>query len=146
MISGLSLSSGLDDLALLYLATVQAVAYGTRHIIEAMDNSGYQIDTIVACGGGTKNTVFMQQHADASGCRIVLPKEKEAVLLGSAMLGACAAGEHPDLASAMRDMAAVGEIIEPQSDLKAFHDQKYAVFEKMYQDQCDYAELMGYEL
>jgi len=88
----------------------------------------------------------MQQHADASGCRIVLPKEKEAVLLGSAMLGACAAGEHPDLASAMRDMAAVGEIIEPQSDLKGFHDQKYAVFEKMYQDQCDYAELMSYAL
>ncbi|MBC8434706.1 MAG: FGGY-family carbohydrate kinase [Verrucomicrobia bacterium] len=146
MISGLSLSSGLDDLALLYLATVQAVAYGTRHIIEAMDNTGYQIDTIVACGGGTKNAVFMQQHADASGCRIVLPKEKEAVLLGSAMLGACAAGEHPDLASAMREMAKAGQIIEPQSELKAFHDQKYAVFAKMYQDQCDYAELMGYEL
>jgi len=90
MISGLKLSDTLDDLALLYLATIQAIAYGTRHIIAEMNTNGYHIDAVFACGGGTKNPLFLREHADITGCRILLPKEPEAVLLGSAILGAVA--------------------------------------------------------
>ena len=78
MISGLTLGETVDDLARLYLATVQAVAYGTRHIIDTLNGAGYSIETIFACGGGTKNPVFLREHADACGCRIVLPREPEA--------------------------------------------------------------------
>ena len=94
MISGLSLSAGPDDLARLYLATLQSLAYGTRHIIETLNDTGYRIDTILASGGFTRNPVFLREHADATGCRIVLPEEPEAVLLGAAILGAVAAGAH----------------------------------------------------
>src|SRR5439155_161089 len=84
-----------DDLAVLYLATVQAIAYGTRHILEALNAQGYGIDTILASGGGTKNPVFVREHSDVTGCRVVLPREPEAVLLGAAMLGAVASGDQP---------------------------------------------------
>src|SRR5699024_4111487 len=50
-ISGLTLSDTLDGLALQYLAGIQGVAYGTRHIIETMNQSGYSITNIVATGG-----------------------------------------------------------------------------------------------
>ncbi|MEX0325162.1 MAG: FGGY-family carbohydrate kinase [Puniceicoccaceae bacterium] len=142
MISGLKLSASLDDLALLYLATIQAIAYGTRHIIEALNEKGYAIDTIVACGGGTKNPVFLQQHADISGCRIVLPKEQEAVLLGSAMLGAAAAGTFGTLQEAMEAMSAAEGIIGPDASLSDFHRKKYAVFHRLYEDQLAYEALM----
>ena len=79
MISGLKLSAGLEDLARLYLATIQAVAYGTRHIIESLNARGYRISTLFACGSGTKNAVFLREHADATGCSVVLPQEPEAV-------------------------------------------------------------------
>src|SRR5207302_2172867 len=102
MISGLRLSDSLDDLALLYLATIQAIAHGTRHIVATMNAHGYRIDTILACGGGTKNPVFLREHADATGCRVVLPREPEAVLLGAAMLGAVASGDQPSVLAAMR--------------------------------------------
>ena len=143
MISGLRLSANLDDLALLYLATIQAIAYGTRHIIEAMNEKGYSINTIIACGGGTKNPVFVQQHADITGCRIVLPEEPEAVLLGSAMLGATAAGEFNSLPEAMAAMSNAGQVIEPNDQLNAYHAKKYRVFHQMYEDQIRYDELMA---
>jgi FGGY-family pentulose kinase len=147
MITGLSLSCTIDDLALLYLATIQAIAYGTRHIIEAMNESGYSIDTIIACGGGTKNPVFLQQHANATGCRVVLPEEREAVLLGASMLGACASGQFPDLRTAMQSMSRQGEVMPPEAgEERSYHDGKYKVFHELYADQVKHAAMMGTQL
>ena len=143
MITGLKLSASIDDLARLYLATIQAIAYGTRHIIEAMNATGYKIDTLVCCGGGTKNPVFLQQHANATNCRLIIPEEPEAVLLGSAMLGAVASGQFEDLPHAMAAMSRPNAVIEPQSEIKMFHDSKYKVFHRLYADQQAYAEIMS---
>lgn len=143
MVSGLPLSASLDDLAALYLATIQAIAYGTRDIIEAMNRAGYSIDTIFACGGGTRNPVFLREHADATGCRIVLPDEPEAVLLGAAILGAMGAGHFASLPEAMAAMSRAGRVIEPGNGaVRAYHDAKYAVFQRMHQDQVAYRGLM----
>src|SRR4029079_13068020 len=115
MVSGLKLSDSIDDLALLYLATVQSIAYGTRHIIEAMNAAGEKNGTarivdLLACGGGTKNPVFLREHADAGGLRVVLPRETEAVLLGSAVLGAVASGDRATVVDAMNAMNAAGQV------------------------------------
>ncbi|WBV45072.1 FGGY-family carbohydrate kinase [Pseudoroseomonas cervicalis] len=143
MVSGLRLAAGEEDLALLYLATVQAVAYGTRHIIEAMNAQGYAIETVMACGGGTKNPVFLREHADATGCQLVLPREPEAILLGAAMLGATAGGVQDSLAGAMAAMSGAGEVIAPgDAAVRRYHDAKYAVFRRMHDDQMAYRALM----
>ncbi|MBW4023465.1 MAG: FGGY-family carbohydrate kinase [Proteobacteria bacterium] len=144
MVSGVRLAAGPEDLALLYLATVQAIAYGTRHIVETLNAQGYVIDTILACGGGTKNPVFLREHADATGCRLVLPEEPEAVLLGSAILGAVAGGVQPDVRQAMAAMSRAGSVISPATDaVRQYHDAKYAVFQRMYADQMAYRALMS---
>ena len=144
MISGLKLSAGLDDLARLYLATIQAVAYGTRHIIESLNAKGYRISTLFACGGGTKNPVFLREHADATGCTVVLPQEPEAVLLGAAILGAVAAKAFPSILDAMGAMSGIGQVIEPgRGAVARYHDAKYSVFKKLYEDQMSYRRLMA---
>ena len=143
MVSGLALSATADDLARLYLATIQAIAYGTRHIVEALDAEGYAIDTLLASGGGTKNPVFLREHADAGGCRIVLPEEPEAVLLGAAMLGAVAAGLHPGLPAAMAAMSRAGSILQPDPATRRYHDAKYAVFRRLQADQMAYRAIMA---
>ncbi len=143
MISGLSLSASADDLARLYLATVQAIAYGTRHIIETLNAEGYAINAIMAAGGGTKNPVFLREHADACGCAIVLSEEPEAILLGSAMLGAVAGGLHPDIPAAMSAMSRAGQVVQPSGgEAPAFHGAKYRVFLRMYDDQKAYSAMM----
>jgi hypothetical protein len=81
MVAGLTLESGVDALARLYLATVQALAYGTREIVEAIRAAGHRIDRIVACGGGTKNPLWLREHADAIGCDIHMVADEDAVTL-----------------------------------------------------------------
>ncbi|NXG46776.1 FGGY protein, partial [Psilopogon haemacephalus] len=90
MVVGLTLSRGLDELALIYLATIQAIALGTRHILETMEAAGHRINTLFLCGGLSKNPLFVQMHADITGKPVVLSKEVESVLVGAAILGACA--------------------------------------------------------
>jgi FGGY-family pentulose kinase len=144
MVSGLRLSDALDQLALLYLATIQAIGHGTRHIIETLNMNGYQVSTLLATGGDTKNPIFLREHADITGCEILLPESQDAVLLGSAILGATADGRYTSLPAAMRAMSRVASRIAPATgQVREFHDAKHRVFFRMYHDQQAYRSLMG---
>lgn len=142
-VHGLKLDDSVEALALVYLATIQAIALGTRHIVEALNDRGYSVDTIIACGGDTKNPVFVREHADATGCRIVLPSEPEAVLLGGALLGAVAAGDFPSVIAGMGAMNRADRVIEPTGgEVARYFDKKYLIFHRLYDDQLVYRELM----
>jgi ribulose kinase len=143
MITGLTLSATLDDLARLYLATIQAIAYGTRHILEDMNRCGFRINTLFACGGGTRNPVFLEAHADITGCRLVLPREPEAVLLGSAILGAAASGALGSITDAMSAMSHAGAVRTPDPVTASYHTRKYRVFHELYEHQIFYRATMG---
>lgn len=143
MVSGLSLHDSEEALSLLYMATIQSLAHGTRHILDEMNAHGHQVRTLVATGGDAKNPLFLREHADITGCRIVLPRESEAVLLGSAMLGAAASGHYKHLREAMARMSAVKEVIEPQTGaISGYHEAKHRVYLRMYEDQMAYRALM----
>jgi FGGY-family pentulose kinase len=143
-ITGLRQTDHIDALALVYFATIQAIAHGTRHIIDTMNGAGFRIDTLLACGGDTKNPVFVREHADASGCRILLPREPEAVLLGAAVLGAVASGDRANVLDAMSAMNAVATEVRPSAGpVREYHARKHAVFQRLYDDQQAYRALMN---
>ena len=142
VVVGLRMRSSVEELALLYLATIQAIALGTRHIIETMNDKSYKIDTIMACGGGTKNPVWMQEHANATSCTVVLPQEPEAVLLGGAILGAVAGKAYGSVPEGMAAMSKAGVCVAPEASLRDFYARKYAVFLEMYNDHQKYKRLM----
>jgi len=142
-ITGLSLNKSLDELAIHYLAAIQSVAYGTRHIIETMAENGHHISQIKMCGGITKNPLWLREHADITGCDVVLSEEPEAVILGAAMLGATASGAYPTLNDAIKNMANEGQCILPNHNKASFHQAKYRVFLEMYEDQMKYREMMS---
>uniref|UniRef100_W5KP01 FGGY carbohydrate kinase domain-containing protein n=1 Tax=Astyanax mexicanus TaxID=7994 RepID=W5KP01_ASTMX len=143
MVVGLSLSQTLDDLALLYLATVQAIALGTRHILSVMKEAGHDITTLFLCGGLSKNPLFVQIHANTTGLPVVLAAEREAVLVGAAVLGACASGDCSSIQEAMEKMARIGKVIQPNLELESFYRRKYAVFLRLYDHQREYTALMS---
>jgi D-ribulokinase len=100
-----------------------------------MNDTGYNIDTMFVTGGGTKNPLWLQETADATGTTLVLPQEPEAVLLGSAVLAATAAGLHPDIYRAMQNMSHAGKTVKPRKETAAYHKAKFKVFREMYKEQ-----------
>ncbi|CAM8965027.1 unnamed protein product [Rhodiola kirilowii] len=145
VISGLTLDASEKQLALLYLATVQGIAYGTRHIVEHCNKNGHKINTLLACGGLAKNPLFIQEHADITGCPIILPRESESVLLGAAILGAVAAKKYSTLNEAMKTLNGAGQVIHPSKNpkVKKYHDAKYSIFRQLYEQQVAHRALMA---
>lgn len=140
--SGLTLESGPDGLARRYLASAQALAYGTRHIIESLNTAGHRIERVLLTGGGAKNPLSLREHADATGCDLHLVSEEDAVTLGSALLAATACGAFPDLAAAARAMVRPERTIHADRARRAFHDAKYRVYLAMYDDGRRYQRMM----
>ncbi|XP_042482083.1 FGGY carbohydrate kinase domain-containing protein-like [Macadamia integrifolia] len=145
MVCGLTLDKSEKQLTLLYLATVQGIAYGTRHIVEHCNSQGHKIDTLLACGGLAKNPLYIQEHADIIGCPLILPRESESVLLGASILGAVAAKKYSSLHDAMKALNAPGQVIHPSKDpiLKKYHDAKYRVFQELYEQQLSRRKTMA---
>ncbi|HEY4119519.1 MAG TPA: hypothetical protein VGM56_16740, partial [Byssovorax sp.] len=83
-----------------------------------------------------------REHADATGCRVVLPAEPEAVLLGSAILGAVASGDQPSVLDAMAAMNRAAGVVAPSLEAADYHARKHAVFLRMHDDQMAYRALM----
>ncbi|XP_010265465.1 PREDICTED: FGGY carbohydrate kinase domain-containing protein-like isoform X2 [Nelumbo nucifera] len=148
VISGLTLDTSEKQLALLYLSTVQGIAYGTRHIVEHCNSNGHKIDTLLACGGLAKNHLYIQAHADITGCPVILPRESESVLLGAAILGAVAAKKYSSLIEAMKALNAAGQVIHPSKDpnVKKYHDAKYRIVRELYEQQLSHRSIMDQAL
>lgn len=143
MLSGLTLTYDERNLAILYLSVLQGLAYGTRHIMEAMEKCGRKgFEGIFVCGGLSKNEIFLQSISDICNIPVFIPNEAESVLLGAAMLAASAAKVFPDVNSAVKAMAGKAHMISPNPELKSFHDRKYRVFLKMLDDQLAYRDIM----
>ncbi|XP_046965108.1 FGGY carbohydrate kinase domain-containing protein [Vanessa cardui] len=144
MVIGLTINNSEENLALLYLATIQALSYGTRHIIDALYQAGYApFKSLPVCGGITKDPLFVQIQADAVGLPVLKPHEKESVLVGAAILGACASSYFNNVQAAIQSMGGTADVVKPNLKIKSYHDKKYQVFLKMFQDQLQYRSIMN---
>jgi FGGY-family pentulose kinase len=137
VISGLTLDTSFDSLARLYWRTAVGIALGVRHILDVLNANGYVIDTLHVTGGHTKNPLLMELYADATGCTVVEPDAEDAVLLGTAMVAAAAAGIYPDLVSACTGMHQGGVERRPNPAVGERFDRDYRVFLKMHQQRAE---------
>jgi len=80
-------------------ATLEAIAYQTREVVEAMRrDSGIALSDLKVDGGAVRNDVLMQLQADVLGVPVVRPQVNETTALGAAYLAGLAVGfwEHLD--------------------------------------------------
>ena len=98
-IVGLSRGSGRDQIV---TATLQAVAYQTRDLIDAMADDGISPSVIRVDGGMVANDWFLQFLADILGVPVERPANVESTVLGAAYLAAFQCGLIDDLQEASR--------------------------------------------
>jgi glycerol kinase len=90
LITGLTLGT---TRAHLVRATLEAIAYQTRELIDAMQaDSGARLAELRVDGGAAHNDFLMQFQSDILGCRIVRPVDTETTALGAAYLAGLATG------------------------------------------------------
>jgi FGGY-family pentulose kinase len=133
VVSGLTLDASFDSLCRLYWRTAVAIGLGVRHILDVLNRRGYGIDTLHVTGGHTKNPLLMELYADATGCTVIEPGAEDAVLLGTGMVAATAAGLYPRLAEACAAMYRPGRERRPDPAARRRFDRDYAVFLAMHE-------------
>jgi glycerol kinase len=84
-------------------ATLEAIAFQTRDVVDAMaQDSGARPDVLKVDGGATVNDLLMQIQADVLGIPVVRPVVAETTALGAAYAAGLATGVWRDLDSLRR--------------------------------------------
>jgi len=135
LILGLTIATKPEEI---YRALIEALAFGTRTIIDSFENSGVPVDELYACGGlPYKNKLLMQIFADVTGRRIKVARSEQTCALGSAMFGAIAAGKaaggYDTVEQAARKMAGVRrQVFRPRKAEQKVYDRLYAEYAKLH--------------
>lgn len=80
-------------------ATLEAVAFRVRQLVDAMRVEGTDVRELRVDGGMAANDLLMQLQADVLGIPVVRPRYVETTSLGAAFLAAHGVGIHPTLDS-----------------------------------------------
>ncbi|MED5420605.1 MAG: glycerol kinase GlpK, partial [Pseudomonadota bacterium] len=93
-ILGLSRDSGIDEIV---TATLQAIAYQTRDLTDAMFEDGIEPSMIRVDGGMVTNNWFLGFLADILGVPVERPRNTESTVLGAAWLAGLQSGVYESL-------------------------------------------------
>jgi len=110
-------------------ATLEAIAYQTREVLEAAtSDTGVQLSELRVDGGATANSLLMQIQADILGTPVVRPVVKETTALGAAYLAGLAVGYWTGREEIAQNWAADRRFL-PSMD-GARRDQLYATWRR----------------
>jgi xylulokinase len=124
VIAGLTLSHSRGDL---YRAALEAIGFGVRHNVEAIEDAGGDVRRIVAVGGGTQGTLWTQIVSDITGRAQVIPSQTIGASYGGALLAAQLVEQ-----VSIRDWNPVKEVREPRAELGANYSSLYAGYRELY--------------
>lgn len=129
----------------LYRAIIEATVFGNKKIIDTYENAGCPVKRIIAAGGiPMKNAMMMQIYADVCDRDIYLSGSKQPSALGSAILGAIAAGpETTGYASTTELVEGLGKIADLVYHPIPENVERYKLLYKQYERLSDQMSQIG---
>ncbi|HEY1684489.1 MAG TPA: ribulokinase [Tepidisphaeraceae bacterium] len=121
-----------------YRAMLEATAFGSRMIVERVEEYGVKVQRVVNCGGiATRNPLTMQIYADVFNRPVAVSRSTQTCALGAAIAGAVVAGKsrggHANFADAISAMTGVQEkIFVPNPVRAAIYERLFALYRKLH--------------
>lgn len=135
MMLGMTLATRPEEI---YLALIEATAYGTRMIIDTFHEKGVPVNELYAAGGiAEKNPFIMQIYADVTSREIRISGSPQTPALGSAMFGAVAAGKerggYDNIVEAAKVMSKLKDVVyKPIAENVAVYDSLYREYKTVH--------------
>lgn len=115
-----------------FRAIMEGISFGTRAILDAFKDGGYESTEITVGGGATGSNLWMQIHADTAGLPVRIPASTDAPSMGSAILAAHGAGHFDTIDDGIDVMVKPGVMIEPDASATARYDEIYEKYLALY--------------
>ncbi|MCD8346718.1 MAG: xylulokinase [Lachnospiraceae bacterium] len=113
-------------------AVLEGVAFALRDSLEVAKSLGIQIERTKICGGGAKSPLWKKIIANVLNLKVDVIESEEGPGLGGAMLAAVGCGEYASVADAAAKIVRVIDTIEPDPELVAKYEARYAQFKQVY--------------
>jgi ribulokinase len=124
----------------MYRALLEAVAFGTANIIKNFEEQGYLVDSLISCGGVTKNRLWMQIISDVTGKPIIVNKELQAGVLGCTVVAAARGQYDGDFQQAANAMVHPDVEIQPDMKNHKKYEKVFAKYLELYRNLADMME------
>lgn len=124
---GLTLST---TAAQLYRAAVEAVAFGSRSVLDSFVSAGLPVERLVVSGGIRHNPLWLTTTADVLGRPVEVVNSDNLSLRAGAAIAAVAAGAAPDLTTAAAAFAPTTTVIQPDATHRDTYDAAYALYQQ----------------
>ena len=135
VILGMTLQTKPEDI---YRALIESTAYGTRMIVDTFNENGVKVNTFYAAGGiSQKDPMTMQIYSDVLNMPVKIAGTTQCGSLGSAILGAVAAGKanggYDDVYEAAGIMGKVKDTIYyPNPENVEIYNKLYAEYKTLH--------------
>ena len=130
LIIGLTLSHTRADL---YRSLLEGVGFGIRHNIDAMGEEGVPPQRILAVGGGTKNSLWLQIVSDIANIEQRVPDQQYGACYGDAFMAGVGIDFFDDTADCVQ-WVDYRHIVRPRSDVGKAYDAQYEIYRQVYEE------------
>ena len=113
-------------------AVLEGVAFALRDSFEVAKSLGVKIERTKICGGGAKSPLWKEIIANVLNIKVDVIESEEGPGYGGAMLAAVACGEYASVEDAAKALVKVVDTIEPDSEIAAKYERRYAQFREIY--------------
>lgn len=132
VIAGLTLS---HSRAHLYRAVLEGVAFGIRHHVDIFSELGATIDRILAVGGGTKTTTWLQIVSDVINREQIVPEKTIGASYGDAFLAGLVSGVLSK--EGIQQWVQEEKIVQPDEANHRFYQPFYEDYRALYSQTKD---------
>jgi xylulokinase len=129
ILRGLSLASGRREFA---RAVAEGICFAIRDVISVMESCGAEVGELRITGGGAESDFLNQLKADVTGKEVAAAAQKEAELLGLAIIGCRFLGVYRDYTEAAAALVHIERRWQPNPETAALYTELFGQYRETY--------------